>query len=103
MVAELAALKGDWVSVAVIGPEALLPVLGDVLPQSEGVSLLDPLGAKGLEFDAVIVVEPAAIYRGGQRRPAPLRRDDPSSAGAVARALRASPGRVSRRGDTAAP
>jgi DNA helicase IV len=60
--AELTALTGDWVSVAVIGPEALLPALGDVLPPSEGVSLLDPLGAKGLEFDAVIVVEPAAIF-----------------------------------------
>ena len=60
--AELTALMGDWVSVAVIGPEALLPALGDVVPLSEGVSLLDPLGAKGLEFDAVIVVEPAAIF-----------------------------------------
>ena len=60
--AELTALMGDWVSVAVIGPGALLPSLGDVVPLSEGVSLLDPLGAKGLEFDAVIVVEPAAIF-----------------------------------------
>ncbi len=59
---ELAALRGDWVSVAVIGPEVLLPELGAVIPTGEGVSLLDPLGAKGLEFDAVIVVEPAAIY-----------------------------------------
>jgi len=61
--AEVTALAGDWVSVAVIGPEALLPALAEVLPSTEGVSLLDPLGAKGLEFDAVIVVEPAAIYR----------------------------------------
>jgi len=59
---ELTALMGDWVSVAVIAPEALLPALGDALPVSAGVSLLEPLGAKGLEFDAVIVVEPAAIF-----------------------------------------
>ncbi len=59
---EVAALMGDWVSVAVIGPEALLPELAAVLSTGDGVSLLDPLGAKGLEFDAVIVVEPAAIY-----------------------------------------
>ncbi len=58
---EVAALIGDWVSVAVIAPEALLPDL-DVVLATEGVSLLDPLGAKGLEFDAVVVVEPAAIY-----------------------------------------
>ena len=60
---EVAALMGDWVSVAVIGPEALLPDLASVLAHGEGVSLLDPLGAKGLEFDAVVVVEPASIYR----------------------------------------
>ena len=54
---------GDWVSVAVIGPEALLPPSAMSVPaDGEGVSLLDPLGAKGLEFDAVIVVEPAAIF-----------------------------------------
>jgi superfamily I DNA/RNA helicase len=60
---EVAALMGDWVSVAVIGPEALLSSLESVLAHGDGVSLLDPLGAKGLEFDAVVVVEPAAIYR----------------------------------------
>ncbi len=60
---EVAALMGDWVSVAVIGPEAMLPDLESVLAHGDGVSLLDPLGAKGLEFDAVVVVEPAAIYR----------------------------------------
>ncbi len=60
--AELAALRGDWVSVAVIAPEALLPTLQESIAVGEGVSLLDPLSAKGLEFDAVIVVEPAAIY-----------------------------------------
>ena len=81
---------GDWVSVAVIGPEALLPDLGVGRSRTaKAVSLLDPLGAKGLEFDAVVVVEPAAIFARGQRRPAPLRRDDPRGAGALARALRA--------------
>ncbi|HTN78202.1 MAG TPA: ATP-binding domain-containing protein, partial [Acidimicrobiales bacterium] len=59
---ELVALTGDWVSVAVIAPESLLPDLASVVPPGDQVSLLDPLGAKGLEFDAVIVVEPAAIY-----------------------------------------
>ena len=67
--AELAALTGDWVSVAVIAPEALLAELEAVvkaaaerLGEHGHVALLDPLGAKGLEFDAVVVVEPALIY-----------------------------------------
>jgi DNA helicase IV len=72
--AELAALTGDWVSVAVIAPEALLPELEpiveaasarlgeDGLGEASHVVLLEPLGAKGLEFDAVVVVEPALIH-----------------------------------------
>jgi DNA helicase IV len=67
--AELAALTGDWVSVAVIAPEALLAELEAVvkgaaerLGEHGHVALLEPLGAKGLEFDAVVVVEPALIY-----------------------------------------
>jgi DNA helicase IV len=68
--AELAALTGDWVSVAVIAPEALLPELeavvaaaGEQIGDAGHVALLDPLGAKGLEFDAVVVVEPALIHQ----------------------------------------
>ena len=58
-----------------IAPEALLPELeavveaaaaqiGEARPDAgTHVALLDPLGAKGLEFDAVVVVEPALIHR----------------------------------------
>jgi DNA helicase IV len=69
---ELAAVAGG--TVAVIAPEHLIAALGDAfdrahLPWGEPgragltqpVSLLGLVSAKGLEFDAVVVVEPAAI------------------------------------------
>jgi DNA helicase IV len=57
--------------VAVIAPAELIPRLdvprGDVL--DEPVAVLTPVRAKGLEFDSVIVVDPAGIVR---RRPSDL-------------------------------
>jgi DNA helicase IV len=55
-VREAAALGGGEGLVAVIGPEALLPQL-----EVDGMSILSARRAKGLEFDHVVVVEPAAI------------------------------------------
>jgi len=52
-----AELMGHYASVAVIAPPGLAPP-GHRLP---GVTVLAPPDAKGLEFDAVVVVEPAAI------------------------------------------
>ncbi len=46
---------------AVIAPEALLPRLELGSAFEDGVALLSPRAAKGLEFDHVVVVEPAAI------------------------------------------
>ncbi len=55
--------------IAVIAPGEILETL-DGLPAGsafeDGVPLLTPRGAKGLEFDHVIVVEPAAIAREDQ-------------------------------------
>jgi superfamily I DNA/RNA helicase len=53
---EAAALESEDGLVAVIGPEALLPEL-----EVDGMSILSARRAKGLEFDHVVVVEPAAI------------------------------------------
>ena len=54
--------------------DALRARLGDSL--SAQVAVLDPKGSKGLEFDAVVLVEPAEILRGagdlGVRRPSDL-------------------------------
>ncbi|GHJ36134.1 ATP-dependent DNA helicase [Streptomyces sp. TS71-3] len=67
VVAELAPAEGR---LAVIAPRGLHGELGRALPGSHGgvlpdltqpVVLLDPRGAKGLEFDAVVVVEPGAF------------------------------------------
>ena len=55
-VREATALGGEDGLVAVIGPEALLPEL-----EVDGMSILSARHAKGLEFDHVVVVEPAAI------------------------------------------
>ena len=51
------------------------------------VSVLTVAGAKGLEFDAVVLVEPAA-HRGrvAARAQRPLRRADPADAAAARRA-----------------
>ena len=71
---EAVALAGDWTSVAVIVPERLhdevaaaLAAAGTDLGDAEregldhAVTLVPALTSKGLEFDAVVVVEPAAI------------------------------------------
>jgi len=65
-------------SIAVIAPESMIGSLvdglmaGDIacdrvggsgLPGRDAVAVLDPVAAKGLEFDAVIVVEPQQIAR----------------------------------------
>lgn len=60
---------GDTGQVAVIAPPALLTGVADALGvranptdvSGQGRVVLDPRRAKGLEFDAVVVVEPAAI------------------------------------------
>ena len=46
------------------------PAAGSSLPGSAAVALVDPDGAKGLEFDAVVVVDPDAVadHRHGLRR-----------------------------------
>ncbi|MDQ2959195.1 MAG: AAA family ATPase, partial [Actinomycetota bacterium] len=49
---------------AVIGPADQLP---DQLPADERLSLLTPSQAKGLEFDVVILLEPAAILAQSRR------------------------------------
>jgi DNA helicase IV len=56
----VAELGGRYTSVAVIAPPGLAPA-AQRLP---GVTVLAPPDAKGLEFDAVVVVEPAAIAGG---------------------------------------
>jgi len=77
----VATLAASWGSVGVIAPAPLVGGLGDSLRQAGvaygtgsrdglgGVTLLEPPEAKGLEFDAVVVVEPAAVFddeRGGR-------------------------------------
>lgn len=48
--------------VAVIGPEPLRELLGqDVNDEGASISVLTPADSKGLEFDAVLIVEPHAI------------------------------------------
>ena len=80
--AEVHDLAAAWSSVGLIVPEvwreAVSAALGDVSVAfrtgtrgglSAVVTLLDPPEAKGLEFDAVVVVEPSAIHtdaRGGR-------------------------------------
>jgi DNA helicase IV len=76
--ARAAALAGEWTSVGVVVPDPLLGPVGDALADAgtgfgsarrpagatgrgEVVTLLAPPEAKGLEFDAVLVVEPAAF------------------------------------------
>jgi DNA helicase IV len=58
---EAAALAQEEGLVAVIVPEALLPELESGSAFEDAVPLLTARRAKGLEFDHVVVVEPAAI------------------------------------------
>jgi DNA helicase IV len=80
--AVIAALAAEWTSVGVIAPVELHAEIGAALDASgqtfgtglrDGlagvVTLLGPPEAKGLEFDAVVVVEPASVFddaRGGR-------------------------------------
>ena len=74
--AEVRALVDRTASVAVVAVDDLLGPLGEALteaglqvdrvgrsglPGRDAVALVSPLAVKGLEFDAVVVVEPAAI------------------------------------------
>ena len=76
VVFEVAALRARTVSVVVVAMEHRLDGLvsaleraglpadrvgGGGLPGHEAVALLDPLAVKGLEFDAVVIVEPGEI------------------------------------------
>jgi len=76
VVSEVAALRGRTASVAVVARDDRLGPLqaalsaagvpadrvgGAGLPGREAVALLSPAAVKGLEFDAVVVVEPAEI------------------------------------------
>ncbi len=77
--AEAGALAGSHALVAVIAPEDLVGAIARLARQDGGVGLLErdamtrPItivpapSAKGLEFDAVVVVEPAAIAGDGAR------------------------------------
>ena len=49
---------------AVILPEPLVPHVAAASAYEDGIPLLSPRGAKGLEFDHAVVVEPAAIAEG---------------------------------------
>ncbi|MDH3299387.1 MAG: AAA family ATPase [Acidimicrobiia bacterium] len=76
VVGTLTALSDKRYSMAVIAPEVMVEdvlgwlgraaiacdrVGGAGLPGRDAVAVLDPLAAKGLEFDAVVVVEPGVI------------------------------------------
>ena len=99
-----------WGSVGVVVPEAILEdveaaltaagiAFGDGGKGAMGdiVTVLPPPAAKGLEFDAMVVVEPAALRcRWTGRRPHALHRPHPRRAGAHHRALRGPPRRPRR-------
>jgi DNA helicase IV len=77
--AEAYALSAEHALVAVIAPEDLVPDLSKLTRRHDDVGLLErdamtrPVtlvpapSVKGLEFDAVVVVEPAAIAGGDSR------------------------------------
>ena len=71
-----------WQTIAVITPDALASHLGQQLEAAgvefsdwttenldKGITLLKASVARGLEFDAVIVVEPSAIFEQGRSGP----------------------------------
>ena len=60
---EAASLAAEPGLLAVIAPSELLPRMESESAFDESVALLPPARAKGLEFDHVVVVEPAAIAR----------------------------------------
>ena len=57
-------LAGAHGLLAVILPDALLPEFETASAYEDGIPLLSPRRAKGLEFDHVVVVEPALIAEG---------------------------------------
>ncbi|HEX6567880.1 MAG TPA: ATP-binding domain-containing protein [Acidimicrobiales bacterium] len=57
----VAEVAGTYTSVAVVAPASVRAAIDGAAVGGHGVTILDPLEAKGLEFDAVVVVEPAAI------------------------------------------
>ena len=79
---EVRALATAWSSVGLVVPERWRQPVADALDEAgleygtgtrgglaRAITLLDPPEAKGLEFDAVVVVEPSAIHtdeRGGR-------------------------------------
>ena len=67
----VAALTGGHASVAVIAPAPLRPAVDAALSAAgaagSAVTVLDPHEAKGLEFDAVVVAEPALVAGGTPR------------------------------------
>jgi DNA helicase IV len=72
VVATATALATVHTSVAVIAPEELHPdLIAGGLPAGEAlastISLITPAESKGLEFDAVVVVEPALVAGAGEQ------------------------------------
>ncbi|HEY8527497.1 MAG TPA: AAA family ATPase [Acidimicrobiales bacterium] len=76
--ARAVAAAAAWTSVGVVVPEPLVGAVGDALAavgagfgssrrpgRSDAITLLAPPEAKGLEFDAVVVGEPAGFLAGG--------------------------------------
>jgi DNA helicase IV len=76
LLAEVQRLRGEWATVAVIAPEfemdEVLVALADVNPadsrkgralEEEGVTVLGAVASKGLEFDAVVVVNRQSIIK----------------------------------------
>ena len=61
---EALALSGEDGLLAVILPDELAPDLAGHSAYDDGIPLLSPRRAKGLEFDHVVVVEPSLIARG---------------------------------------
>ena len=61
---EALALAGEEGLLAVILPDALVPTVAAHSAYEDGIPLLSPRRAKGLEFDHVVVVEPALIAEG---------------------------------------
>jgi superfamily I DNA/RNA helicase len=60
----------SWTTVGVVVPDGAGPVLEHV---PDGVLVVSPAEAKGLEFDAVVVVEPALVAQAGDDHHAGLR------------------------------
>jgi len=63
---EASALAREDGLLAVVLPDSLVPELTGASAFEDGVPLLSPRAAKGLEFDHVVVVEPALIAAGEQ-------------------------------------